>query len=441
MKAYKFRLYPNKEQKILLNKNFGCVRFVYNKILFLVEKTKELGWCKIKTQNGTTVNKKGKTVNTYDVKIVRLSKDEIEQLKNSGIKIEFFNPMDFQYLISIWKKGNKYSWLKEVNSVALIFARENLDTAYKNFFNNIKKGIKKGYPKPKNKFKYNSIQDHQSNYIDVKRGTFGMGKIKDIKCIYHRPMPVGEVKTCTISKETDGKFFVSILISPDNPVVIPDKTDVFNTDNSVGLDLGVINIATTSDGVKYPNPRLINKFQEKIAYYQSILALKKGSNKGEEKSKNYRKIKDKINKLYAKLCRCREYNQYKIVHGVIKNKDNVFYHDLDIKNMLSKPEAIQKEDGSYEHNGAKLKAKFNKSLSDASLGGLIVKLKNKCDEYGKNCIPIREQNISKTCNVCSHVNNITNTAESYICQGCGINLDGDINTAKNILEVGLNIKK
>ena len=62
MKAYKFRLYPNKEQKILLDKNFGCVRFVYNKILFLVEKTKELGWCKIKTQNGTTVNKKGKTV-------------------------------------------------------------------------------------------------------------------------------------------------------------------------------------------------------------------------------------------------------------------------------------------------------------------------------------------------------------------------------------------
>jgi len=212
LKAYKYRLYPNQEQKVYLAKTFGCTRFIYNKML-------------------------ADRIKSY------------EENKDLDIKqIKYPTPAQYK---------NEFDWLKEVDSLALANAQMNLDKAYKNFF----RDSSVGFPKFKSKkTNYHSFTtNNQKGTIFIENKYIKLPKLKSMIRIKKHRQFTGLIKSCTISQVPSGKYFISILVDTEN-IQLP------KIDNKVGVDLGLKEFAITSDGVFYNNPKWLKvaKIHEKI---------------------------------------------------------------------------------------------------------------------------------------------------------------------------------
>ena len=253
LKAYKFRLCPDKEQQEYFAKCFGCTRFIYNQMLA----------------------------------------DKIEYYKKTG---EMLNNTPAQY-----KK--EYPWLKEVDSLALANAQMNLNKAYRNFFRDKSVGFPKFKSKKKNRHSYTTNNQNGTIYIEDKY--IKLPKLKSmIKIIQHRQFD-GEVKSCTVSKTPTNKYYISILVDED-------IKQLSKSNNKVGIDLGITDFAITSDGEVFENPKWLRKSERRLAKLQRDLARKKkGSNnrkkarlkvaKFHEKMTNQRK--DFLHKTSTKIIR------------------------------------------------------------------------------------------------------------------------------------------
>ena len=226
LKAYKYRIYPTKEQEEYFAKVFGCVRFIYNKMLH----------------------------------------DKIEYYKETG---KMLNNTPAQY-----KK--EYPWLKEVDSLALANAQMNLNKAYKNFFRD--KSI--GFPKfKKKKARQSYTTNNQNGTIYIKDGYIKLPKLKSmVKVKQHRQFH-GKIKSCTISKTPTNKYYVSILVEEEEIKPLP------KTDKKVGIDLGIKDFAVTSDGEVFENPKWLRKSEQRIKFLQRSLSRKKKGSKNREKAR------------------------------------------------------------------------------------------------------------------------------------------------------------
>ena len=250
-KAYKFRLYPNKEQQEYFAKCFGCTRFIYNQMLA----------------------------------------DKIEHYEKTG---ETLNNTPAQY-----KK--EYPWLKEVDSLALANAQMNLNKAYRNFFRDKSVGFPRFKTKKKNRHSYTTNNKNGTIYIEDKY--IKLPKLKSmIKIVQHRQFD-GEIKSCTVLKTPTNKYYISILVDED-------IKQLPKSNNKVGIDLGITNFAITSDGEVFENPKWLRKSEKRLAKLQRDLSRKeKGSNnrnKARRKvAKLYEKIanqrKDFLHKLSSKI--------------------------------------------------------------------------------------------------------------------------------------------
>ena len=271
LKSYKYKLNPNEEQKVLLNKHFGSIRFVYN--FFLNERKREY-----------ETNKN--TINYYD-----------NAKSLTGLK-----------------QQEDYSWLNEINSQSLQDSLKNLETSYKNFFR-----FKKGFPKFKSKHSKNSFTVPQS--VKIENGKLRIPKFKEpIDVILHRTFS-GTIKQCTISKTPTNEYFVSILVETEHK-------KLEKTGKSIGIDLGLKDFVITSDGYKYKNNRYTKRYQTKLKKAQQHLSRKKkGSNK-------YKEQKLKVAKLHKKIANSRLDNLHKVSTELIKKYDVVFLEDLNIKGMI-----------------------------------------------------------------------------------------------------------
>lgn len=271
LKSYKYKLNPNEEQIVLLNKHFGSIRFTYN--YFLNERKKEY-----------ETNKN--TINYYD---------NARELTNL-------------------KKQEEYSWLNEINSQSLQDSLKNLETAYKNFFR-----FKKGFPKFKSKRSKNSFSVPQS--VKLINGKLVIPKFKQpIDLILHRTFN-GKIKSCTISKTTTNEYFVSILVETTHSVVP-------KTGKTIGIDLGLKDFVITSEGYKYKNNRYTKTYANLLKKAQQHLSRKtKGSNR-------YYKQKLKVAKLHKKIANSRLDNLHKVSTELIKNYDTIILEDLNIKGMI-----------------------------------------------------------------------------------------------------------
>jgi len=249
-KAYKFRLYPNEEQKEYFAKCFGCSRFIYNQML-------------------------EDKINYY--------KETKEMLKNTPAQ---------------YKKA--YPWLKEVDSLALANAQLNLEKAYKNFF----KDKSMGFPKFKSRRgKQSYITNNQNGTIYIENGYIKLPKLKSkVKIIKHREFE-SEIKSCTISKTRTNKYYISIFVE-ENIKLLP------KIDKKVGIDLGVKDFAITSDGEIYENPKWLRKSEKRLKKLQKDLSRKKKGSRNREKAKlklakQHEKIanqrKDYLHKLSSKI--------------------------------------------------------------------------------------------------------------------------------------------
>ena len=271
LKSYKYKLKPNEDHIVLLNKHFGSIRFAYNH--FLNERKKEYD-----------TNKN--TINYYD---------------NAKSLTEL-------------KKLEDYSWLNEINSQSLQYSLKCLDGAYQNFFK-----FKKGFPKFKSKHTKNSFSVPQS--VKLENGKLNIPKFKEpIDLILSRSF-TGKIKSCTISKTPTNEYFVSILVETTH--IISPKTG-----KSVGIDLGIKDFAITSDGYKYKNNRYTKTYAKKLKENQQHLSRKvNGSNR-------YQKQKLKVATIYKKITNSRLDNLHKVSSELIKKYDLIVLEDLNIKGMI-----------------------------------------------------------------------------------------------------------
>lgn len=271
LKAYKYRIYPNKEQEEYFSKCFGCVRFIYNKML----------------------------------------NDKIEYYKENN---KMLNNTPAQY-----KK--EFVWLKEVDSLALANAQMNLDKAYKNFFRDKSVGFPKFKSKKNNHHSYTTNNQKNTIYI-VDNKYIKLPKLKTVVRIkLHRQIPKdGIIKSATVSKVPSGKYYVSVLVEQE---LEPLPKNEF----AVGVDLGLTDFAITSDGVKYPNPRYLKKSLNKLAKEQRRLSKKKIG------SKNRNKQRIKVAKLYEKISNQRKDFLHKISSELINENQVICLEDLHVKEI------------------------------------------------------------------------------------------------------------
>lgn len=275
-KSYKFRIYPNKEQEVLLQKTFGCVRFVYNQCLAY-------------------------RIDKYKNENISLSKFDVNNYKNQVLKRE-------------------YLWLKEVDKFALDNAMINLDSAYQKFFKE-----HSGFPKFKSK--KISKKSYKTNYtngniqIDFDNRKIKLPKLKWIKA---RGIPniTGKIKSATISQTSSGKYFVSVLVEKDNEQSLP------KTGCSVGIDLGLKDYAITSDGQKIPNPQYLTKSEKRLVKLQRQLSRK---SKG---SKNRDKLRIRFARAWEKVTNQRKDFLQKLSTQLIRAYDVICLEDLQVSNMM-----------------------------------------------------------------------------------------------------------
>ncbi|MFN4189217.1 MAG: RNA-guided endonuclease TnpB family protein [Acinetobacter johnsonii] len=279
MKAYKYRIYPNSEQKVLIEKHFGCARFTYNWALALQQKY-------------------------YDEHKKSLSRKDIQN-----------------QLVSM-KKQEQYSWLNEVNSQTLLSGLLHVYTAFGNFF----KGRAK-FPKFKSKkIPQRSYQCPQHGSVDFEKGTLNLPKLKGIKAVFSRQFD-GKIKTVTISKTATGKYYASILVETNQAKV---TASTIEADKTIGIDLGLNHLLIQSDGQKIENPKYLRQAQNRLAIQQKIFARKK------KESRNYQRQKLNVACIYEKVRLQRLDLHHKLTHHLICENQATTYavEDLGIKNMV-----------------------------------------------------------------------------------------------------------
>ena len=279
LKAYKYRIYPNIEQALLIEKHFGCSRFVFNWALALQKRY-------------------------YAMFGKSLSRTKIQS-----------------HLVKKKKKA-KFSWLSEVNSQSLLNALLNVHTAFTNFF----KGQAK-FPRFKSKkIPQRSYQCPQHCTVNFAQGMINLPKIKGIKAVFSREFE-GRIKTVTISKTATGKYYASILV--ENNEVAPTPTTI-EPSLTVGIDLGIHHLLNLSDGSKFDNPKHLAKASQRLSAQQKIFARK------QKTSKNYQKQKLAVARIHEKVRNQRLDLHHKITHSLMCENQATSYalEDLAVKNMV-----------------------------------------------------------------------------------------------------------
>jgi putative transposase len=279
-KAFKYRIDPSAEQEILINKTFGCVRFVYNRML---------------------ANRK----ETYEQ-----FKDDKEARKQQ----KYLLPADFK---------KEFAWLKEVDSLALANAQLNLQTAYRNFFRD--KSV--GFPKFKNKH-----HDKKSYTTNNQRGTIRLmdnkiirlPKLKDVRIKLHRPLPKEAViKSATISKTPTGKYYISVLVEYE-----ANRKSVERTPETVlGLDYSSKSLFVDSQANKADYPKFYRQAEAKLKKAQRKLSKRKNGGKNREKQRL------KVAKLHEKVANQRKDFLHKRSREIANAYTAIAMEDLNMRDM------------------------------------------------------------------------------------------------------------
>ncbi len=287
----------------------------------------------------------------------------------------------------------------------------NLSTAYKNFFE--KRAM---LPKFKSKHGRQSISYPQN--VKIEGNYINLPKIGLVPCHFHRSFE-GIIKTVTVSRNPDGKHFVSILVdastrlSTGHDIANPELVTV---DKSIGIDVGLTHFAITSDGSKFGNPKFFVKHQQNLKRKQQELSRKQ---KG---SQNRKKARLTVAKVHSKIARCREDFLHKLSRKIVNENQVIAVESLNIKGMVK------------NHNLAK-------AISDVGWGIFCTMLKYKAESEGKRYIEIdRWFPSSKTCHVClNRVENLNLDIRAWTCRHCGTHHDRDVNAAINIKNEALRI--
>lgn len=278
LRAYKYRIYPTDEQKVLFAKTFGCVRVVYNWALDLKS-------------------------NLYKENEISISRFELQTRLRDGLKRE-------------------KEWLKEVNSQSLQYSLLQLDAAFKNFF---KKNGK--YPNFKSKHDRQSFHNPQHCSVDFKKGVLNIPKAKNIKTVFHRKFKGDKIHDVTISKDKDGRYYASILVDTfDKP--LPKK--LVTKETAIGIDTGLKTFAVCSNGEEFAATHFLKEEKRKLKLLGRKLSKKQ---KG---SKAFNDTKQRIAKIHSRVVHKRMDYLHKITHRLTHENQvgTICVEDLNVKGML-----------------------------------------------------------------------------------------------------------
>lgn len=279
-RAYKFRFYPNRSQRELISKTFGCSRFVYN--YFLSRK--------------------------------------IELYKSTG---ESLNNTQCSRLLTELK--SELTWLKEVDKCALQNSLKDLDNAYKKFFKE-HTGFPKFKPKKHNRHSYRtSFTNNNIEYCgnSIKLPKLGRVRIRD------KQIPQGRILNATISQEPSGKYYISLCCADVEPVKC-EKTGL-----TIGLDLGIKEFCVTSNGDMIENPKFLKKSMTKLAKLQRELSRKTSG------GANRNKARIKVARQFEKIANQRKDFLSKLSTKLIKENDIICIEDLNVAGMMKNHKLAQ----------------------------------------------------------------------------------------------------
>lgn len=364
--AYKYRIYPTEDQQVLLSKTFGCKRFIFNHYLNVQQER---------------YKNKEKHLSNYDI-----NKD-ITKLKETK------------------------EYLREVDSIALQMAAEDLSVAYENFFKSVtgkRKRPQISAPKFKNK---HARQSYRTRGVRInENGSLQIPKLKEVKAVIHRPMPENStIKSTTISKNTDGRYYASILVEQElqlQPM----------TSKEIGCDVGLKDLLITSDGLKFNRPTdlpYIAKTKQLLKVKQKQFARTKKS------SKNHEALRLQVARLYSKITRQRNEYYHLVSRFLVDNYDSIYVEDLSSKNMLQN-------------------RKLSRVIHEVAWSTITGMIAYKSAWAGRTYHRInRWYPSSKTCSSCDYkLEKLDLGTREWNCPNCGEFHDRDTNAAKNILRVG-----
>ncbi len=274
--AYKFRIYPTPAQEELIQKTFGCCRFIYNHFL---------------SERIALYQNTGKSTNW---------REQCKELP--GLKIQ-------------------YPWLKEVDSHALQATARNLHRAYDNFFRRVKNSEKPGFPKYKSKSDSRRSFTTVGKTLAVSENTVKLPKLGEIKCIVTRPVQ-GRILNMTISQTPTKKYFVSICCTDVELDPLP------LTGKETGVDVGIRSLAILSDGTKYENNEHLAKNLKKLA------RLQRQFSRQERGSRRHEKTRMKIAELHERITNQRTDALHKLTTDLVREYDMIAVETLDIKGMM-----------------------------------------------------------------------------------------------------------
>lgn len=351
-KSIKYRIYPSKSQIQLLNNTLEGCGLYYNHLL---SQRKE-GW-----EN---------------------SKKNYTCFEQQKINKDFLNKADYDIYAQV------------IQNVAV-----RIDLAFKAFFRRLKNGEKPGYPRFKSKDRYDSFTYPQRGW-KIEEKNISLPKFGKIKSVIHNNIK-GNIKTCTVKREAD-KWYVIFVYETDYNEIDPE------TDEAVGIDVGLLNFAVFSDETIITNPRFFKEEENKIAKLQSRRNKTKNKKLNKAIQKRHNKVKNKRKDFCHKLSR-------KIVNKYSK----IFVEDLSINSM--------KEDMKY----------LSKSINDASWNLFINNLIYKAEDAGRLIKLVNPAYTSQDCSNCSYRVKKKLSERIHNCPNCKLVIDRDLNAAKNILRIGL----
>lgn len=362
LKAFKYRLYPNQLQEEYFLKTFGCVRFIYNKML----------------------------------------NDKIEHYKETK---QMLNNTPAKY-------KDEFSWLREVDSLALANAQINLQTAYRNFFRDPKIGFPKFKSKKNCKDSYTTNCQKGNIYISEDNKYICLPKIKLVKIKLHRQLPQNSIiKSVTISKTKSGKYYVAILC--EYKFDIQEKQ--LNIENSLGLDYSSHGFYIDSNGLSANYPRYYRVLEDKLAREQRKLSKMKWH------SNNYEKQRIIVARISEKIANQRLDFLHKISTQLANRHDYIFVEDINLQGMSQC-------------------LRLGKSTMDNGFGQFRTFLEYKMFERNKIFHKISKWvATSQTCHECGCKNSTTKdlSIREWVCPECGAHLDRDHNAAINIKITGM----
>ena len=370
-KAIKYRVYPTTEQSVMFAKTFGCCRKVYNLML----------------------------------------SDKTESYKSTG-KFVTVTPAKYK---------KDYPYLKEVDSLALANKQLDLQEAFRNCFSKSRKK-NNGFPKYKSaKHSHKSYTtNNQHGTVTITDNSIRLPKIGHVKAVIHRkPDDDWTIKSATVSQESDGKFYISVLFEIADTI----NTYVADKTNAIGLDYASDGLYVDNNGNVGTNHKYYRESHDKLAKAQRRLSRMQGSKKHEAKSNNYIKQLRKVNKIHRHIANQRLDNLHQISTKIANSYDVVCVESLNMKSMSNKGFG----------NG--------KATLDNGYGMFLSMLEYKLSERNKYLVKAEKWfPSSQICHCCGtiHPEMKDLTIRTMKCN-CGLTISRDVNAAINILCEGLRI--